>query len=119
MANLLGLVISVFFSISLISYFAIKNFVISESREQLELNIKLLQLSNLQDVDLQELSRQVNTTTKDRITIITLEGEVLADSTGNASQMENHAKREEIIAANTAVFGHAVRYSTTTHIDYL
>ncbi len=119
MANLLGLVIAVFFSISLISYFAIKNFVISESKEQLELNIKLLQLSDLQDVDLQELSRQVNTTTKDRITIITLEGEVLADSTGNASQMENHAKREEIIAANTAVFGHAVRNSTTTHIEYL
>jgi len=119
LANLLGLVLAVFFSISLISYFSIKNFVISESREQLELNIKLLQLSNLEDVNLQTLSQKVHLITHDRITIIALDGTVLADSSSDATQMENHAHRKEILASKDTNFAHAIRYSTTTHMDYL
>ncbi len=116
---MLGLVMAVLLSTAIISYFAIKGFVLSESREQLELNIELLQLTKLQDKDLQELSIKVHDITHDRITMIGLDGTVLADSFTEAVTMENHAGREEIMDAKKNGFGHAVRYSTTTHIDYL
>ena len=116
---MLGLVMAVLLSTAIISYFAIKGFVLSESREQLELNIELLQLTKFQEKDLQELSQKVHNITHDRVTIIALNGTVLADSFTEAVAMENHASREEIMDAEKNGFGHAVRYSTTTHIDYL
>lgn len=48
-----------------------------------------------------------------RITYINSDGKVLFDSYGKESSMENHANREEFIAAKKNGFGESVRFSTT------
>ncbi len=48
-----------------------------------------------------------------RVTIIDINGFVLADSVMDSSQMENHSDREEIIDAIAFGEGTSVRYSTT------
>ena len=48
-----------------------------------------------------------------RVTIIDLDGKVVADSVMDSTQMENHSDREEIIDAIAFGEGSSVRYSTT------
>ncbi len=48
-----------------------------------------------------------------RITYINSDGKVLFDSYGKESSMENHANREEFIAAKKNGFGESVRFSAT------
>jgi two-component system, OmpR family, phosphate regulon sensor histidine kinase PhoR len=54
-----------------------------------------------------------------RITVITAEGRVLADSEANAEAMENHATRPEVGEALTGGEGRSVRHSTTVDRDLL
>jgi two-component system phosphate regulon sensor histidine kinase PhoR len=48
-----------------------------------------------------------------RITIINLDGTVLADSEADAAEMENHSDREEVMEAIKTGEGSSVRYSST------
>lgn len=54
-----------------------------------------------------------------RVTILDLDGNVLADSEVNAAEMENHKNRAEIIDAIIIGEGSSVRYSATTHQNVL
>jgi two-component system phosphate regulon sensor histidine kinase PhoR len=49
-----------------------------------------------------------------RVTVISMEGQVLADSAGQPEQMENHAERPEVAAALAGQRGETERTSTTT-----
>ena len=54
-----------------------------------------------------------------RVTIIDLDGKVLADSVMDSTQMENHSDREEIIDAIAFGEGSSIRYSTTLNKNVL
>jgi len=54
-----------------------------------------------------------------RVTIITADGLVLADSEANPAEMENHRTRPEFIAALAGNVGTNVRHSHTLGIDFL
>jgi two-component system phosphate regulon sensor histidine kinase PhoR len=54
-----------------------------------------------------------------RITIIKNDGKVLADSKENPDEMENHAKRPEIVEAIAGKTGSSVRYSSTLRKNML
>jgi len=54
-----------------------------------------------------------------RVTIITTDGVVLADSEADQNQMENHLARPEILMALDGKEGVETRYSKTLHIDML
>ncbi len=54
-----------------------------------------------------------------RITVIALDGRVLADSQSDTQTMENHAGRPEIRAAFAAGTGHSIRHSVTIGRDLL
>lgn len=58
---------------------------------------------------IQRLGEQSGT----RITIILIDGKVLADSHENAQQMDNHSQRPEILQAFAAQQGMAIRFSNT------
>jgi two-component system phosphate regulon sensor histidine kinase PhoR len=69
-----------------------------------------------------ELSKTVNSYAqvfKARITVITREGVVLADSEADQNQMENHLARPEILMALRGKEGVETRYSNTLGIDML
>jgi len=54
-----------------------------------------------------------------RITIIKNDGKVLADSKENPDEMENHAKRPEVVKAIAGKVGSSVRYSSTLRKNML
>ncbi len=54
-----------------------------------------------------------------RITIVTPDGRVLADSEEDPARMENHGGREEVKAAFAGRIGHALRFSHTLNTDML
>ncbi|HPN63665.1 MAG: Alkaline phosphatase synthesis sensor protein PhoR [Candidatus Aerophobetes bacterium ADurb.Bin490] len=61
--------------------------------------------------------------TGDRITVVDINGRVLADSENNPDKMENHMERPEIQEALKNIskggFGHSIRYSNTAKKDML
>ena len=54
-----------------------------------------------------------------RVTVVAVDGRVLADSAHNPATMENHRDRPEVLSAMTAGTGRAVRYSDTVNRDML
>ena len=54
-----------------------------------------------------------------RITVITADGRVLADSQSDPQTMENHANRPEILEAMAKGEGRSIRHSVTIHRDLL
>jgi two-component system phosphate regulon sensor histidine kinase PhoR len=53
-----------------------------------------------------------------RLTVIARDGRVVADSEADASHMENHASRPEVIAALAGRAGSDTRTSNTMHVDF-
>ncbi len=66
----------------------------------------------------QEVQRQADAAGA-RVTVISRDGTVRADSDANASSMDNHATRPEVVQALEGGVGAAVRYSQTRGADYL
>jgi len=64
---------------------------------------------------IQNQSRKINK----RITIIHNDGTVLADSEEDASQMDNHLNRSEVLAASETGMGASLRFSNTVQKEML
>ena len=62
---------------------------------------------------IQQTLKQIGQRIDTRVTLLTKDGVVIADSEFNASEMDNHRYRPEIIAANTSEIGQSRRYSKT------
>ena len=62
---------------------------------------------------IQQTLKQIGQRIDTRVTLLTKDGVVIADSEFNASEMDNHRYRPEIIAANTSDIGQSRRYSKT------
>jgi len=74
-------------------------------------------LSHMQADQLDAFVRQLALDISARITVISSEGVVLADSEVNASGMENHLDRPEIVQAKAQGSGSSIRKSSTLGID--
>ncbi len=70
---------------------------------------------NKLDRFVKSLGKKIDT----RITIIAVDGTVLADSKKNPSLLENHRNRPEIIEAKEKGFGSSIRFSTTMKKEML
>ncbi|MFA5410810.1 MAG: ATP-binding protein [Candidatus Omnitrophota bacterium] len=71
---------------------------------------------------LQTLAKTLSASIKSRLTIISRQGKVLADSEKPESgvlKMENHAQRPEIKEALAGAIGEEIRYSSTLKMDML
>jgi two-component system, OmpR family, phosphate regulon sensor histidine kinase PhoR len=76
-------------------------------------------IENDQKHTLQQLAADEATITQSRATIIARDGHVLADSEADASSMENHAKRPEVVSALNGTPGAATRLSKTVGVEFL
>ena len=91
-------------------------------KDKLQINnnmiISLLQSNNLKDH--QKFFTQNLKSSELRVTYIDKKGKVLYDSTVDASTMDNHNVRQEIIKARSSGTGSSVRYSASTkkHMMY-
>ncbi len=85
------------------------------------LNVRAVFLQNLvsptfrgpPDPTLQQRIRALGAAIDTRLTVIGLDGGVIADSEENPSEMDNHANRPEILAARSHELGNTTRFSDT------
>ncbi|MEC0089277.1 two-component system histidine kinase PnpS [Paenibacillus macquariensis] len=104
-----------------------KNSHIVVLEENMAREIKLL--SNTLDFQSTENEEAISYYTKEaheigkvidsRVTFINKNGEVIGDSEKDPLIMDNHLKREEIVAANQTGLGHVIRYSTSLEQNML
>lgn len=104
---------------SVISYYTLKSFVITENQEQLEHSMILMQMQPYHKSDLDRIAANTHAAIENRVTFISEDGTVLADSDSDKFSMENHANRYEIMQARRDGMGVDTRYSTTLHLHYL
>ena len=112
-------------AVSLYSYVALRDFYIDETRNTLTARAKLLEermrplIADDDLAGLSALARELGANVSTRITVISSDGRVLADSDEDASAMDNHADRPEITAALSDGIGTSRRYSYTLEQDMM
>ncbi len=109
-------------TISVVAWFisrSVDRFYIQELGIELEnrahlIESQVVELLNADDeAALRSFAVQSGRASGTRITVITSEGKVLADTNENPATMDNHRLRPEIDAAFSATVGHSMRFSNT------
>ncbi len=108
-----------FFTLGGLFYYWIKNFHIEQTKESLENNINIIALNVQNNKNLDLLTKEIKNGTGLRLTIIDLNGTVLAESDKDKKEMENHKYRDEILQANTQEYGFKIRHSKTLNKELL
>ena len=96
-----------------IVYYWVKDFYIEQTKESLLNNIKILSYNIANNKDLDKLAQNVKNDLNLRLTLIDLDGNIIAESHKDKTKMENHKYREEIVEANTKEYGFKIRHSNT------
>jgi len=103
----------------MIVYYWIKEFYISQTKEALLNNIEILSFDIKQNPNLDILAKKVKDNLNLRLTIISSNGDVIAESHKDKTKMDNHKYRDEIIQANDESYGYKIRYSHSIDKDLL
>ncbi len=96
-----------------------RQFFLENSEKELTIRARLIQLklasamAEKQDLELDDLCKQLGESIQTRVTIILPSGEVVGDSFARIKPMENHKNRPEIQAALQGKKGMSIRHSTT------
>ena len=106
------LFIVLFLSVGGIVYYWIKEFYISELKDSLKQDIEILAYQ-LDIKDLDSLATKIRKKLNIRLTIISKDGDVLAESHFDKSTMDNHRQRKEITDADKSEYGFIIRHSKT------
>jgi two-component system phosphate regulon sensor histidine kinase PhoR len=99
----------------------LKDFYFRHVQEEIETRAKIVErdiaaiLNSGKASELQKYCVDISGLSKSRITIIDLNGTVIADSLEEPLKMENHSGRAEIAEALKGRTGRSVRYSPTLH----
>ena len=103
-----------FIILGLIVYLWSKQFYIEQTRNSLLSNVEIISYQ-LDKTNLDKLVKKVNDSLDLRLTIISANGKILAESLKDKTTMDNHSQRKEIIEANKKAFGFDIRLSKTLH----
>lgn len=101
------------------SYFICKQMEMDRYENLLKTTLNLVKTSIAHESNIGEYIQAAGKSSDMRITLISDEGIVLADSAADAEIMENHNNRAEIIESRNQEYGIAVRYSNTLNEDFL
>lgn len=104
---------------SVISYISLKNIIIEHNKNHLKHAIELIDLELQNRDEIESYILQVHKSTSLRITIIAEDGTVLAESSADKKEMDNHLSRFELMLSNTQRYGDTTRYSDTVGADFL
>jgi len=110
---------SLFIAIGLITYFWVKNFYIEQTKESLKHHIEIISLAIPSNKNLPHLAISIKKNLGLRLTLISLDGEIIAESDKDKTKMENHKYREEVVESNTKEYGYKIRHSKTIDKDLL
>jgi len=97
--------------------------MIIKAEENLVSEVKLSKkfMENKKEIgDIQAIADEINKTSNLRVTVVDMEGVVIAETDENPDIMDNHLNREEILeAVKTRNPSTSIRYSNTVQSDYL
>ena len=116
----LTLIFSILFVIlGSIIYFWTKDLYMDQTKEKLRDDIRLISFELKPDTNLDVLAKKIKKDLKLRVTIISKDGVVIAESHKDKELMDNHRYRDEILQADKEEFGYKIRYSTTLNKDLI
>ncbi len=110
---------SALFITSIISYLALKSIIIEHNKNHLKHAIELIEIELRDLSDLDSYVAKIYKQTSLRTTIIAENGTVLAESSADKAEMDNHASRFEVMLSNSQDYGDIIRYSKTVNEDFL
>ena len=108
-----------FLIVGAIVYYWTKEFYISQTRDALLNNIAIISFDLNKEFNLDTLATKIKDELNLRVTIISQEGRVIAESHKDKTKMDNHKYRDEIIQARDEKFGYKIRHSDTIDTDLL
>ena len=108
-----------FLIIGAIVYYWTKEFYIAQTKNALLNNIELISFDLKEDTKLDALAKKIKDKLKLRLTMISQDGTVIAESHKDKSKMDNHKYRDEIIQADKEAYGYKIRHSSTIDKDLL
>jgi len=90
-----------------------------QTQDSLKINITLIALNLANQENPDTLAKEVKNRLGLRLTIIALDGTIVAESHKNKKKLGNHQYRKEILEAKSHTYGYAIRHSATIDEDLL
>lgn len=108
-----------FIALGVVVYFWVKEFHIEQTKTALINNIKILSLDIPHCDNLDKLAKDIKNDLGLRLTLIDIDGNIVAESHKDKTKMENHKYRDEVIESNKEKYGYKIRHSDTLKKDFL
>ncbi len=108
-----------FFIVGAIVYYWSKDFYIAQTRDALLNDIEIISFELQKDSNLDLLATKIKKNIKLRLTIISQDGTVIAESDKDKTKMDNHRYRDEIMQSDKKDYGYKIRHSKTINKDLL
>ncbi|WP_458700077.1 sensor histidine kinase [Sulfurospirillum sp. 1307] len=113
------LFILLFNIVGIIVYVWLKDMYINQIENSLLENINIVSIHVKDGANLDKLAKDIKNTINTRLTIIKLDGTVIAESHKDKLTMDNHKYREEILEAKNQEYGKIIRHSHTINKDLI
>ena len=110
---------TLFLVVGAIVYFWTKEFYLDQTKNSLLNNIEIISFEVESKTNLDELALKIKNSLNLRLTIISFEGDVIAESHQDKTQMDNHKYRDEVMQSNEKEYGYKIRHSKTIERDLL
>lgn len=117
--SFIAVFIVIFFIISVVVFFWAKAIFLEQSEKSIKSNLNAIHYSLDSLSNIETKLKTIQEKTNLRITLISKDGSILAETHKDKTTMENHANRKEIIDAKYDGFGKIIRHSETIDKDLL
>ncbi len=114
----ISLFIILFFILGGIFYFGVKEVYLNQTKDALLNNLEIISF-DLEKKNFDSLAYSIKEKLHLRLTVISKDGEVLAESHKDKRSMDNHKNRIEVQEASYAPYGYSIRYSKTLQKELL
>ena len=108
-----------FLIVGAIVYYWSKEFYIQQTRDSLLNNIEIISFELNKDTNFDTLAVKIKKNLHLRLTVISQDGKVIAESHKDKVKMDNHKNRDEIKQANRESYGYKIRHSSTVDKNLL
>jgi signal transduction histidine kinase len=115
----LTLFVALFLLVGGIVDYWVYEFYIDSTKEALKQDIELTSFQITKNTNLDTLAKNVKDKLHLRLTLISGDGSILAESHDDKTKMENHRYRDEVMQADKNEFGYKIRHSHTLNKDLL
>ena len=117
--SFIAVFIVIFFIISVVVFFWAKTIFVEQSEKSIKSNLNAIHYSLDSLENIEHKLKTIQEKTNLRLTLIDANGNILAETHKDKTNMENHSTRQEIIDAKYDGFGKIIRHSSSIDKDLL